>query len=70
MHYVLMEDYLQGFASSSGVILMYGRTGFSTNEPNPNCKLLVRLAISLERVEPRFRILCRSSNIEAERSIR
>lgn len=62
--------YQQGFSSSTGVILMNGRTGFSTNEPNPKRKLLVRLAISLERVDPRSVIFCRSSNIEAERSIR
>lgn len=63
-------SYLQGFASSSSVILMKGRVGFSTNDPKPMRNLLVRLAISLESVEPKSLILCRSSTMEADRSIR
>lgn len=62
--------YLQGFARSSSVILMNGRVGFSTNDPKPMRNLLVRLAISLERVDPKSLIFCRSSTMEADKSIR
>lgn len=67
---VYYGNYLQGLASSSRVILMKGRTGFSTKEPNPSLNLLVRLAIFFERVEPKSLIIFRSSNIDADRSIR
>lgn len=67
---VYCENHLQGLARSSGVILMKGSVGFSTKEPNPSLNLLVRLAISLERAEPKSLIICRSSYIEADRSIR
>lgn len=62
--------YLQGLASSSSVILMKGSVGFSTNDPKPIRNLLVRLAISLDKEEPRSLIFCRSSNMDADRSIR
>lgn len=62
--------YLQGLASSSSVILMKGRVGFSTNDPKPIRNLLVRLAISLDREEPRSLIFFRSSTMDADRSIR
>lgn len=63
-------SYLQGLASSSSVIFMKGSVGFSTKDPKPIRNLLVRLAISLDRVEPRSFIFCRSSNMDADRSIR
>lgn len=62
--------YLQGLASSSSVILMKGRMGFSTKEPKPIRNLLVRWAISLDREEPRPLIISRSSIMDADRSIR
>lgn len=62
--------YLQGLASSSSVILMKGRVGFSTKDPKPIRNLLVRLAISLDKEEPRSWIFFRSSNMDADRSIR
>lgn len=61
---------LQGLASSSSVILMKGRTGFSTKEPKPIRNLLVSLAISLVKLEPKSLIISRSLFMDADRSIR